>query len=274
MDTTGKRKSNTSDTETVEKRCKVEDNMAGSQAAGEGVSDQLQNDHMDRGVGVDVDKFDNRQLLQAMTLLMDNRWQEVVSKMSDMNNEIKGTFCTQIDNLEQKLTRTIQSELDNIKANFQDEIDNLTQRIVSLENVPPPAQTFAKAATPQSDTPRNIVLRNVPESAGGNVIDKVKAVITKGCKVRNVNVEKAVRKDSKVKDRPGVIIATLENIEQRSEILKNKNKLKDSTKHKNIYIQADVCYEQRIASQNLGTILKELGKDNVLVKATMWPPEN
>ena len=77
-------------------------------------------------------------------------------------------------------------------------------------------------------------------------------------------MEKAVRKDSKVKDKPGVIIATLENIEQRSEILKNKNKLKDSTKHKNIYIQADVCYEQRIASQNLRTILKELGKDNVL----------
>jgi hypothetical protein len=97
-----------------------------------------------------------------------------------------------------------------------------------------------------------------------NVKNKVKAVITEGCKVKNVTIEKAVRKPNRG-DAPGVIIATLENVEQKVLVLKNKNKLKESTVHKNVYIQEDVPYEKRILSQNMRTLLKELGKDNVLM---------
>ena len=115
----------------------------------------------------------------------------------------------------------------------------------------------------------------VPESNSENVLNKVKAVIVEGCKTRNITVEKAVRKKSTVTGKPGVIIATLENNEQRELVLKSKRNLKEDEKHKNIFKHADMDYQVRVFNQSMRTLVKELGKENeIMVRGTNYKIQN
>lgn len=63
------------------------------------------------------------------------------------------------------------------------------------------------------------MLRNVPESDDENTVNKATAAIVEGRQVRNVKVVKAERKRGHG-NRPGLIVARLENEEQKHAVLK------------------------------------------------------
>ena len=164
--------------------------------------------------------------------------------------------------IEQSLTATLTHEIEKIKTTFSEDIDKLTARITVIENRPVP--TFANQASIAS-VERNIVLRGVSESPNENVKDKVHSIITDGCKLNNIVIEKAERKTTKSNNKPGVIVATLENIEQKNRVLEHKKRLHaQDNAHRHVFIHEDIDYQQRVNGYNMRTFIKAMNLENDL----------
>ena len=64
-------------------------------------------------------------------------------------------------------------------------------------------------------------------------MNKVNSLIRDGLKEKDIKIVKAVRKESR-DNKPGVVIATLENLDQKIKILKNKKSLRKTNNFHNI----------------------------------------
>ena len=109
---------------------------------------------------------------------------------------------------------------------------------------------------------KRIVVRGLPcdrNEAAQVTYDKVMALIRDGCKLCDIKVTQAERKFSRGK-KPGPVIATIENFEQKQKLMKGKNALKNTEQYKRVNIENDYAPETRNADTNLRTILKEFGK--------------
>lgn len=81
----------------------------------------------------------------------------------------------------------------------------------------------------------NVVIRNLPERENENVKNEVNGMIKDGLKLRDLDIESAVRKISSTETRSGIVIAKLKSKEDKQTIMKNKSKLKDSRKYENVF---------------------------------------
>ena len=55
-------------------------------------------------------------------------------------------------------------------------------------------------------------------------------------------------------------MARNETVEQKQEIMRVKNYLKNSSDYKNVYIENDRSFSTRVNESNMFTVFKELGK--------------
>ena len=112
----------------------------------------------------------------------------------------------------------------------------------------------------------NIILRNVPERKNEAICDTVNAILKDGLRLRDVSVTKAERlyiqnseKGNKGKDRntkPGVIVASLRNKDDKRKVTENKKKLNDSrNRHECVFIHSDQSREERLQRSNLKTLI-------------------
>ena len=81
-------------------------------------------------------------------------------------------------------------------------------------------------------------------------------IIRDGLKLKDINVVKAVRKAT-INGKPGVIIASIETLEQKRTIMENKKSLKNTDAFKKVYIEEDRPLQTRVAESNMKSILKE-----------------
>ena len=79
-----------------------------------------------------------------------------------------------------------------------------------------------------------------------------------------------MRKDSRSESKPGVVIASFYNAEDKATVMKEKSKLKNSRQCKDIFIHHDQSHEQRIMASNFKALLSALNdKDkNLSVRGT------
>ncbi len=253
---------------TDNKKAKVDSDRM-SQETGDNPSTQKESNDVEgvEGVGAYIQNMDtamdNNALLEAVSTMMSTKLDAV---MTQMNFDMKTLFEKQMDQMrvaiEQSLTATLTHEIEKIKTTFSEDIDKLTARITVIENRPVP--TFANKASIAS-VERNIVLRGVSESPNENVKDKVHSIITDGCKLNNIVIEKAERKTTKSNNKPGVIVATLENIEQKNRILEHKKRLHaQDNAHRHVFIHEDIDYQQRVNGYNMRTFIKAMNLENDL----------
>ena len=212
-----------------------------------------------------VDNMDNRQLLTEMKSMMS---EQMTKQIEEVNKSIKSMFAIQINEMKKSFEKTIADamklECEKMKEALNADVDNLTERLTALENKPAPTYA-ALAGASSSGIEKNIVLRNVPQEDGEDVMEKVQSVLKDGCQVENVNIEAVSRKKNRNKDKPGVIVATLENKEQQQLVMANKSKLnQQDNAHHNVFIHEDVSYEKRITSQNWKTFIKASHMDDKL----------
>ena len=72
---------------------------------------------------------------------------------------------------------------------------------------------------------------------------------------------KAERKGKSCNGKSPVIVTTLENREQVTEVLKSKKALTDCQTYKRVFIHGDVDSETRTVQANTMATLKAMGKD-------------
>ena len=117
----------------------------------------------------------------------------------------------------------------------------------------------------------NVIIRNLncdPSEQTDKTVtmNKVDKLLRDGLKLKFVKVTSCERKQTKG-PKPGVIVARIETVEQKQEIMRVKNCLKNSSDYKYVYIENDKSFSTRINESNMFTVLKELGKASILSPA-------
>jgi hypothetical protein len=115
-----------------------------------------------------------------------------------------------------------------------------------------------KTAMDDSAKHRNIVIRNLPETHGENVLNKVNYLIRDGLRL-NLSVSSAERKKSYKDGLSGIIVAQLGTTENKRKVMDNKAKLQSSKMYSKIFIDHDKTKEQRDNEANFRELAKAVG---------------
>ena len=189
-------------------------------------------------------------------------------KISDIEGNVEKRLTVKFNTV---ITDRVKNEVDKLKEEIDSEVNAFKDKVENLEKSY--AQIVASSdsrAVKESNVNLNVIVKNLPadqrESAKSGLQNKVLCLIKDGLKLMNVNVTNAIRKSvNSDSNKPGIVVVTLENLEQKKLILKSKQVLKHSSRYSNVYIENEIPYEQRINNFNNRTILKALGKDSDFV---------
>ena len=183
-----------------------------------------------------IDKFEaglEERISSKVAQLLDKR----------VNNELK------------KIRKDVDERLDTFKENFKEEIsEELGELNDKLSNI--------NVSGPVNDRSLNVVIRGLPESSNENINSKVNTMIKDGLQIRNVSVKSAERKVSKSPSKPGVVIATFKNGDDKRKVMTDKSSLKDSRQYKDIYINHDQSREQRLMTSNFKAVLDAINRND------------
>ena len=236
-------------------------------------------------------RADLQEMRSEMTSTFENRFASFETKLTDtvmkvVHEEIdsvKKDFNSRMDGLSHKLEHKLESKLvqfveTQIEQKVSSVSDELKQRIgvSDLQNeMASLKSTYASvtksgASVSESSSEavieRNVIIRNLAcdpreESDKAVALNKVNKLLRDGLKLKTVKITKCERKPSKSK-KPGVIVATIDTVDQKQEIMKVKNILKKTTDFKDVYLENDRAFSTRVNESNMFTVLKELGKAN------------
>lgn len=205
-----------------------------------------------------------------------NEIYDLLVKVSENQNTLKQSLEQRITDLEIGLRnditikmRTLKEEIDLEFTNVDDKIESLKHKIETLENSQANTQA-PQAVNTEITTHSKLVFKNVQQNDLGEsenalkdyVNDVIKA-IGLGFSVLSVDSLGSQSQHENNTDQSGLrrkrpILVTLENDTQRSEVMKNKRKLKDHEHYKNIYIEPDKSRHERIQEANIRQIVKSM----------------
>ncbi len=178
--------------------------------------------------------------IQRLEAKMDRRFGDLEASLTDK-------FRTMVD-----------EQIQSMKDEMNREITDLRQKVSHLEH-----KTAGNDSCKQT-----IVIKNLPMTQGENVSQKVNSLIKDGLKLRDVEVERVERKESHLEGRHGHVIAKLRSVDHVKSVMKHKAKLKDSTVHKDVYIEPDRSRQERQNISNMRTIVNAVGRDKLELKGS------
>lgn len=148
-----------------------------------------------------------------------------------------------------------------MKSDFGKKLTDMENKVDGL------SKSYAEAAitnhTEAQD--RNVIIRDLSEDSrevsDSKVLkNKVIALIRDGLMLKDVFVENVVRKKG-YGGKEGVVIATIQNIDQKKELLNAKRKLKEITRYADVFIENNMSFSERRNEANLRTLLKVVNSD-------------
>ena len=205
---------------------------------------------------------------------------------------------TRIEKLETNFTRNIaenmtkmmdikiQKEVSKVKSEITKEIVSVKNKVIEVENACAPLHAaiaevksdvssiksnmskMHKSQNPEKtgDISLNIVIRNLPQTHGENVLNKVNGLVKDGLKIKDVSVMTAERKANRSDYEHGIVIAKCASANDKRKIMSNKRNLKSDRKYSRVYIDHDMSREDRIMASNLKSIVKAVGNNKLYVR--------
>lgn len=228
-----------------------------------------------------------------------NLSEEVAQLRSSLRGEFKlfrESLTTQMkDMLVETVRKTVQQEISKFKNTFDDKIEAIVVRVQDLEDTAASGSRLEEiedqvshmglwqdgdtqrihkleedvgrlkenGVKNVSDISKNIVLRNVPESPGEKVEDKVYSILRKELKLNKVKICGAERKKSFNENKNGVIIATCGTMADKTAIMKAKPALANSRQYSKVVIHSDKPKHERVLDSKLWQINKILRENNI-----------
>ena len=179
---------------------------------------------------------------------------------------MRASIFTRFDRMENSfmdtIRKVIRQEIDEVKAEFRNELDMLSERVVAAERLAKQCSETMENSTGRKDI-MNIIIRNLPERQGENILSKVNGLLKDGLKLKDVGFLKAERKVSRNPSKPGVIVAECHSSDDMWTILKAKTTLKDSRNFREVFIEKDIPAEQRTMEANIRTIVNAIGRNQL-----------
>ena len=198
-----------------------------------------------------------QQLFAKLSADMNMMFMSVNERLDKIDSGLKKRIVSQI------LDKRVNSEIHKIRTDFESrfvefkeslraevsvDIDDLRKEVQSREST-------IQSTTNERDISLNIVIRNLPESHSENTINKVNSLLRDGLRLSDISVQDAERKQSYTDGKPGVIVAKMKNKEEKTRVMKEKRRLKDSRQFNKVFIQHDLHPSQRSVSSNFRQIL-------------------
>ena len=205
---------------------------------------------------------------------MEARYNDMERTMNRKFVDLESVFQSKIDRFENqvlgKLTDVVSSAVSTLKEELGDEIDDLSRRLRKLEEREEREQNRMIVddiviSDSINNTNMNMIVRNLPERNSENTVAEVNCLIKDGLKIRDITVESATRKNSNKngENKPGIVVAKFKSKEEKTTVMKNKNKLKDSRRYSNVFLEHDIPRHQRMLNANIRTIVKTLGRQEL-----------
>jgi hypothetical protein len=173
-----------------------------------------------------------------------------------LTEKLSDKICQQVDkriNAEiKRVNKAVDEKLDTVRADVNNDMDEIQVKLISISDT-------VRAFKATEDISNNIILRKLPETNNEHVVNKVQTLIHDILKLSNIEVVTARRVKNDSSKYPGVVVATLQNSEARDQVLKAKSALRN-TPFKDIYIDVDRTREERLATQNLRTVVDAMNK--------------
>ena len=193
---------------------------------------------------------------------METRYASMEDRVEKRFGDLEKVFQSEIDkfyyHVLRKFTETMKTAVTTLKEELGEEIDELTQRVKWLEDKDERGTERMKIDRQIPTVPeQQLNVRNLPEIVYENVKDEVNELLRDGLKLRDVAVESAKRKTNNGNEsKHGVIVAKFKSKDDKHRVMKNKNKLKDSKRYENVFIEHDIPKHQRVLNANSRTIVK------------------
>ncbi|CAC5416100.1 unnamed protein product [Mytilus coruscus] len=197
---------------------------------------------------------------------------DLAVEMKDMNDKVferienlENTFAKNIvENMSKMIDNKINKEVNKVKDDFKAQMTTVNKRIDGIVNklrsdiknihteVADRVRTDlissqAGAITRPIHRDTKFVVKMLSETDAEKTDSEltknwVSAIIRDGLRLHDVRVVKATRMESKG-NRPGRVIASVENEEQKEKLMKSKRKLKYSRDYQKVYIENELTSE-------------------------------
>ncbi|CAC5385839.1 unnamed protein product [Mytilus coruscus] len=145
-----------------------------------------------------------KSLVVGLTGSMNSFCQMITQRMENLEKTIPNTIATLIDS-------KISSEMQKVKQQFQKELKTVSDKVENIE------KSYANVAKqqPNIDEAIRIIVRNLPESNGENVLNKVNALIKDGLHLKDVKAVSADRKKSYKEGKYGVVVVVFKSMNDK-----------------------------------------------------------
>ena len=178
-------------------------------------------------------------------------------RIDSLISDIKTSFSKEVSDVKSELKsdlHRLESDVDVLKASYAD--------TVKKTDLP----TISRHLSPPTDLENNFVVMNLPFSENELVKEKVEDMLSQDLGLPDIRIADAKRIPTRSKKYPGVVVATCTNLEEKSNIMANKYKLKRSRRYPNVYINNDKSRADRRAEKNLKTLVRVMADDSITVR--------
>ena len=200
-----------------------------------------------------------KQVMKSISKTVDSKMKALKSGTDKQMNKLQK--ACELTN--KKVLKLEETTMTTMKEELGDEIDELHKKVSNLENTVLESCQNINLQNSQADRRRNIVIRNLEEREHENVLQRADRVVSEGLKLSNISFASATRKVSRDTSKPGLIIATCKNEQDKENIMSIKRELKNSSRYKNVFVENDIPPGQRKLNSNLRTIVNTIGRDRL-----------
>ncbi|CAG2234601.1 unnamed protein product [Mytilus edulis] len=182
----------------------------------------------------------------------------VDSKVRALRDELSIDIGHETTRTDQLLTtvQSIQRRLDDVEQQNPILNDNGT---AIQENRP------GRKYNPLDNTDITVTVSGIPFSDGEDLMEKAHdMILALGDSVADsVRISAAARLPSRFNDKPGIVKISFQNTEEKVNVLRNKMKLRQTEKYKNVFIKSSKSRVERLIEMNARAVLRNLpdGRD-------------
>ena len=195
-----------------------------------------------------------------------DKMMEILLSVKKGQESLQKTFDSKIERLRRDVLSTIDDKIKAVKVDVDLQFASLDNRIHELERA---MNSFSTDGMPMSDHTVNncdvtVIVSNLRQRPGEIPLQAAKELIRAlGNDVfENTVITDAKRCNERNRGTPPVLKIAFENVEQKVNVLRAKQELKQSLFYKKVYIRGSKTHTERILELNAKTLLSELPNGN------------
>lgn len=209
-------------------------------------------------------------LIDQMTIIAD-----AIDRLQKGQTQLQSTFDSKLDKFRKEFLSSIEDKFKAMKVDVDLELANQQRQIEvlsrSVDSIMKRLQEVEKGEGPYSETrsrdsvnnsnPLNnpevtIIATNVELEHDEDILETARDLVSQLSE--SATVTAAARLRSRVQGKPGLVKISLSTVEEKVKILREKRKLKEVGRYRNVFLRGSKSHTERLIELNARTLLSEI----------------